>query len=227
MKNLNFTFKGYDKIEKSFSQSFQDLFVLSVLNGKTKGTFLEIGASDPTIGSNTYVLETLFDWSGISIDCLDLTDKFKTRPKSKFIMGDAINLNYNDILKDLAIDNRVDYLQLDIDPNENTLKCLQNLPLDKYRFSTITYEHDNYRPSASREHNDYIRTTSREIFKQNGYELIFKDVCNFLVSVYGIPDIYEDWYVDPQVVSKEIIDKMKRTEEKLLTAYDYIFKNLD
>ena len=34
----------------------QDMFVLTVLNGKTNGTYLEIGSGDPFIGSNTALL---------------------------------------------------------------------------------------------------------------------------------------------------------------------------
>jgi len=70
--------------------------------------------------------------------------------------------------------------------------------------------------------NERIRTESREIFKKYGYELIFGNVCNYLVSIYGCPDVYEDWYVDPSVVSDEIIKKMKRTESGLMTAQSYM-----
>lgn len=223
MKKLNYTFNGYEKVEKSFSQSFQDLFVLAVLNGKTNGTFLEIGASHPTTGSNTYLLETVFNWKGIGIDILDIGATFADRKNYEFIHGNAINLDYEKILEKISTNNRIDYISLDIDPNENTLACLKNLPMDKYRFSVITYETDYYRPSAPKEHNERIRTESREIFKKYGYELIFGDVCNYLVSIYGCPDVYEDWYVDPNIISEDIIKKMKRVETSLLTAHDYIY----
>jgi len=42
-KKLRYSFDGYEVIEKNYSQVFQDIFVLSILNGKKKGTFLEIG----------------------------------------------------------------------------------------------------------------------------------------------------------------------------------------
>ncbi len=51
----------------SFSKSefIQDLFVLNQLNFKKRGFFVEIGALDGEIGSNTYLLEKKFAWNGI------------------------------------------------------------------------------------------------------------------------------------------------------------------
>lgn len=40
--------------------------------------------------------------------------------------------------------SQLDYLQMDIHPAEATLEALKALPMDKYRFSVITYEHNGY-----------------------------------------------------------------------------------
>lgn len=50
------------------SQCGQDLFVLEVLDGLTGGFFLDSGASDGIRSSNTYLLETAFQWKGICIE---------------------------------------------------------------------------------------------------------------------------------------------------------------
>ncbi len=47
------------------AQFRQDLFVLSELNFKHGGYFVEIGATDGIVGSNTYLLERRFAWKGI------------------------------------------------------------------------------------------------------------------------------------------------------------------
>lgn len=50
---------------KSKSQFGQELFVLSDLNFKKKGYFVEFGATDGIDKSNTYLLEKEFGWNGI------------------------------------------------------------------------------------------------------------------------------------------------------------------
>ena len=50
---------------KSKSQLRQDLFVLSELGLKTNGFFVEFGATNGVDLSNTHLLETTFQWSGI------------------------------------------------------------------------------------------------------------------------------------------------------------------
>jgi hypothetical protein len=100
------------------------------------------------------------------------------------------------IFKQKGFSNQIDYLQLDIDPSEQTLNCLKKIPLDEYRFSVITYETDLYQDSPD------FAEESREIFASYGYELVIKNVSN-----QGNP--FEDWYVDPNVVDRRLIDMFK------------------
>lgn len=51
--------------EHSFSQLQQDRWVVWELGGKRGGFFVEIGAFDGKELSNTYLLETEYDWKGI------------------------------------------------------------------------------------------------------------------------------------------------------------------
>jgi tetratricopeptide (TPR) repeat protein len=79
-------FPGADKIERNYSQCYQDMFVLSMLNGKRSGKFLEIGCDDAYFNSNTALLEKSFGWSGISIDIDPVkTEKFAKERSSKVI----------------------------------------------------------------------------------------------------------------------------------------------
>jgi len=52
-------------LKNSKSQNFQDLFVLSHLELKRKGYFVEFGASNGIDLSNTFLLEYQFEWTGI------------------------------------------------------------------------------------------------------------------------------------------------------------------
>lgn len=68
----------------SHSQLGQDLEVIRFYNNKENGFFIEIGASDGLILSNTYLLETQYNWKGIC--CEPIPNHFekmvKTRPNS-------------------------------------------------------------------------------------------------------------------------------------------------
>ena len=44
---LKHRFSGYTKVFQNYSQAYQDLFVLSMLNGKRNGKYVEIGSNDP------------------------------------------------------------------------------------------------------------------------------------------------------------------------------------
>lgn len=65
-----FSFEGFmhfltKKVLASKSQVFQDLFVLYCLKEKTNGFFVEFGATDGVGLSNTFLLETEYNWRGI------------------------------------------------------------------------------------------------------------------------------------------------------------------
>jgi len=57
--------KNIIELRNRFSQLNQDLFVLSQLNYKKNGYFVEFGAMDGILYSNTYLLEKKFSWKGI------------------------------------------------------------------------------------------------------------------------------------------------------------------
>jgi len=77
----------------SYSQLGQDLEVLKVYNNKSNGFFIEVGASDGIELSNTYLLETKYDWKGIC--CEPIPNKFEklviNRPKSTCIKEAVYN----------------------------------------------------------------------------------------------------------------------------------------
>lgn len=53
---------------QSHSCQGQDLFVIEVLQGKTGGWFLDSGASNGVRGSNTWLLEKAFGWTGLCVE---------------------------------------------------------------------------------------------------------------------------------------------------------------
>lgn len=60
--------KPYFDANQWFSQYRQDELVSGLLHGKRNGYFIDLAANDPVRISNTYALETHFDWKGLCIE---------------------------------------------------------------------------------------------------------------------------------------------------------------
>ena len=198
-KTLKHNFEGLDNIKRNYSQAYQDLFVLTALNGKKNGTYVEIGACDPKLNNNTHLLENDFGWNGISFEIDgNLVDKFNGIRENKCIIGDATGHDYKSIFKLMNFPNIIDYLQLDIEPAKNTFDAMLAIPMDEYKFRIITYEHDAWCDDKS------YREKSRKWLEFNGYELIVSDVS------FGCKERpFEDWWVHKDLFDKEWINKMK------------------
>jgi FkbM family methyltransferase len=88
----------------SYSQFGQDLEVLKFYDHKTAGYFLEIGASDGINLSNTYLLETQYDWTGICVE--PLPSKFellnKNRPKAICCSNAIYSESHQEVIFDIA-----------------------------------------------------------------------------------------------------------------------------
>ncbi len=191
-ENLKTKFTGAENIENNWSQSMQDMFVLSMLDGKRNGVYVEIGADQPRVISNTYLLENNFDWSGVSFELdADKVTYFNSIRKNKCLSEDATLYDYKFLFEERSYPKQIDYLQLDIDPAEGTLRALKALPLNDYRFSVITYETDVYSSGAD------IQDEQIEILESHGYQLVAKNV-----KCEGNP--YEDWWIDPAIVSEDV-----------------------
>ena len=196
-ERLKHKFPGSGGVKFNWSQSMQDMFVLMALDGKRNGVYVELGADLPRIINNTYLLETEFDWAGVSFEYdAEKVAFFNTIRRNKCICTDATTFDYKFLFEERNYPKQIDYLQLDLDPAEGTLAALKHLPLDDYRFTAITYETDVYRAGAD------VQDEEIEYLKSYGYELVVRNVAN-----EGNP--YEDWWVDPNVVDRAIIDKLK------------------
>jgi len=208
---LKTKFPGSENIERNFSQIYQDMFVLTCLDGKTNGTYLEIGAGAPFLGNNTALLEK-FKWKGIGIEYNEkLVNEHINNRKNKVLCEDALKVNYEDLLKEISVNGVVDYLQLDCEPSKTTFEILLSIPFEKYKFAVITYEHDHYVDMTSS-----YRTKSRGYLKSMGYELVAgnmspTDFCPF-----------EDWWVHPDLVDRSIIDKIKSPDADVNFIEDFM-----
>jgi len=183
----------------TYSQVGQDDFVIQTLNHKTSGVYVEIGAYHSTDISNTYLLEKDYGWTGVSFELEpDRVEEFNANRLNKCYHADATVFDYKTLFYMLDMPKQIDYLQVDIEPAMNSLSALMALPLDQYRFSVITFEHDLY----SDEFNINVKNKQKEILSGLGYELVRENVD------LGHPDYpFEDWWIDPSAV--EISGKLK------------------
>ena len=200
---LKYKFDGSDNIVNNYTQAFQDIFVLTMLNGKKNGNYLEIGTDNPVNISNTFLLESVFNWKGLSID-ISKNEDFENIRKNSYLITDALNIDYLELLNNYKFSSQIDYLSLDIEPNYNTFGCLRKLPLDKFRFSVITFEHDFYGGDPYN-----VREESRKYLTSFGYKLVATNISN-----KGINYPFEDWYVDPNVISEDIYNLILNTNEE-------------
>ena len=197
LDRFKYKFDGIEDIKINHSKHFQDMFVLSAYKGKRQGSYLEIGSGGPFVHNNTALLETKFGWKGISIDIDDgLCYAFKEARNNTVICTYATAIDYEELFKLHCVDPVIDYLQIDCD--DYSMAVLERLPLDKFKFGVITFEHDSYRLGTDK------KFAAKKILEGAGYKLA---VSNIGFHEVGYP--YEDWYYHPDVVDipKEMISK--------------------
>nr|MBC8395505.1 hypothetical protein [Flavobacteriales bacterium] len=142
-KTLKKKFKGAINVTSNYSQCYQDLFVLTALDGKKDGNYIEIGAGRPYYGNNTALLKQ-WGYKGVSLDIHQpFLNKWADERSDDWCLNqDATTADYVDICDTYLKSRYIDYLQLDVDPAHNTYKVLQNIPFNTLEFGVITYDHD-------------------------------------------------------------------------------------
>lgn len=167
------------------SQLGQDRFVVMALEGKTGGTFVDIGAGQPWHLSNTIALQFALGWNGVLCD-IEWEDALRKQRCPSMVFGDAFRVKWLEVFQAIAVDGRIDFLSLDLEPPQLTERMLDLLPLDAVRFSVACIEHDAYRGKDGPARQDRMR----ERMFAHGYELV--------ASIDQ-----DDWWVDPAAVDVE------------------------
>lgn len=214
IEKLKIKFKNVENIERNFSQVYQDIFVLTVLDGKQNGTYLEIGSAHPFYNNNTALLEQL-GWTGVGIEVKqELANQYKKERKNKILCKDALKINYEKLLNENYNDSIIDYLQLDIEPSKNTFEALISIPFEKYQFRVITYEHDHYVDMTGN-----YREKSRRYLNSYGYKLIFNDISPNENSPF------EDWWVKEDLIDSKILNKLISIEKYNINQIEKLLFN--
>ena len=189
--NINF-------LIESKSQNGQDLFALLSNDFKIGGIFIEFGAYDGVIFSNTHLLERQFGWTGILIDPIpDHYERMQLNRECKLIHGAITSEQYDSVLiEELPASDLSKFVKKrGIFKKTHEVKAFtlqevidQNLPSVEIDFLSIDIEGDDIEILKSLdlsrnkinaicvEHN--FRSGSDEIIDfmyKNGYELVYRE----------------------------------------------------
>lgn len=169
-----------------YSQLKQDSIVDSILEGKTNGTFVDIGASFFDKMNNTFYFELYKNWRGLAVEIDSrYNDGWKNRPNSVYINEDALKVDYKAEFEKMNMPSTIDYLSVDLEPPEVTYQAFCKIMETGYTFNVITFEVDYYRDKSTRD-------PSRQMVQDMGYVLIGEifDRGLHIDDVYVLGSIY-------------------------------------
>ena len=194
------------KYKDSKSQLLQDLFVDHVLN-KENGFFVEVGACDGLVHSNSYYLEKNKKWNGILCEPAEFWhEKLKINRPNCFIEKKPI---FSDLKKKVKfsvkaggrshiVNNGNDKNLISLDSiTLNQLFLKQGVDIIDYlsvdtegsEFDILSdLNFNKYRPTIITVEHNYKKINRKKIFsllKNNNYSRYFKSITRF-----------DDWYID-------------------------------
>jgi len=192
-------FESLDKINRNYSEAWQDMFVLTLFGGGRDGTYLEIGSGYPIYANNTYLLERDFGWHGISIDSnRDYTQKHILHRSHSALTMDATTCDYAELADKCGFVHDFDYLSVDCGDPQLSLAALEKAVASGVRFGAVTFSHDHFRSPESG-----VKMAARDIMRRNGYRLIVSNVS------HSDTDDYEDWYVDAKRFDQGLLESIR------------------
>lgn len=192
-----------------YSQSQQDFWILTQNNFKKNGIFIDVGAYDGVQTSNTYTLETYFNWNGICIEAnQDAYLKLNQNRKSINVYGAVTNYDgnisfhgdkivangastpcfkLNSILEQNFDDKiEIDYLSLDVEGHEYTI--LESLDFNKWKIKYLTVEHNLYINGPENKNKIF------ELLISKGYTRVVDNAVCLDTNPNWYNQPYEDWY---------------------------------
>lgn len=201
---------GIDKVLGSYSQCMQDVFVFTLLNGKTQGTYLELGCFEPVRWNNTYLLSQQLGWHGVSVDINHSLQPMweNLRPNDTFLCKDADAIDWQPWFNDSDFPRQIDYLQIDIDAGQIDVDVLERLLVTDRRFSVITFEHEQTWKQAS-----------AQVLRAHGYELLVENIAckDFELDRWHV---FEDWWIDPRCIDSRISQKFQHINADITLPFE-------
>lgn len=192
-----------------YSQVGQDEWVLSII--KHKGFFVDIGAFDGRLFSNTLRLEEN-GWDGVCIEpnpanfellsknrkciirnlavatyvgLIKMTDEKSSSQRSEngnIVVGCE---TLRDIFAEDNVPKHIDYISCDAERMD--AEIWESFPFDKYSFGLATVEHCLYEGS------DEFKKRIMKVMRENDYVLARE-------NVESENNAFEDWFINPKLI---------------------------
>jgi FkbM family methyltransferase len=210
------TIANYFKFKvQSKAQIKQDLFVLSELNFKHNGFFVEFGATDGMSMSNTFLLEKEFNWNGILAEPGKCWHQTLKQNRSSSIETECVWHNTGEILQFkeakkstlstiVGFGDTASHSQIRDNENMYSVKTISlNDLLLKYNapkiidYLSIDTEGSEYIILNSLNFNDY---KFRVITVEHNYTDLRKKIFDLLTSkgykrIHTEYSLFDDWYI--------------------------------
>lgn len=199
-----------------YSQASQDDFVDMVLEGQTKGYYVDVGGAcdDHTQGSNSLMFEQR-GWNGLVVDNDPHRMVGRKCSFANTFIGDGSNntKKLGDILKENNVPELVDYLSIDIEGQD--FNALKSFIESGYSFKVATIEHNLYSRNPGV---DQLKADIFNILAANGYVRVV-DNAGDKATLKNLHAgwAFEDWYINPKYVNyQKTISKIRSSREVLI-----------
>ena len=120
-------------LKESYSQEGQDTRALNYFNGKKEGYFVDIGANEGIIISNTYLFEKKLYWKGICSE--PLPKAFELLQKNRDVICDNAVYSKSNLKLEFSCDRWLSGITTDIDQ-----RYLKTLAKPRITVNTITFQ---------------------------------------------------------------------------------------
>jgi hypothetical protein len=157
------------------------------------GTHIEIGSQKPVQRSNTVALERQ-GWKGFGLE-LDTRHQssWPDGRKNHIYWADATTFDYWKAAQEQGLPERINFLQADIEPPENTFTALKQAVESGLTFDFIAFEHDVYCQTV-----DY-NIIATDYLLTKGYKVAVYNVCSQRKRNPGVWSHIETWYVKDDI----------------------------
>ena len=191
-----------------YSQSGQDAWVDKILDSKTDGYYIEIGAYNGISTSNTYFFEKERNWKGICVEshAEEFINLIQVRNSENFWAyatdydsNDFENtgvpaMKLNTILEKANAPEYIDYLSIDIEGMEYSV--LHAIDFDKWRIGVMTVEHNLYCWGPENKNRNF------ELLNSKGYVRVVEDALVLDPDPQWYMKPNEDWFVHESILGE-------------------------